>query len=109
MHGDLKQRALERASDIAGGVERLSHRLGIDRHALELWLTGRATPPEAVFLRVVDLVLEDDLARAAQDRRKNAVQRTLFGAWCATPQARALKHQNAETAEDDGSGQLGLS
>jgi hypothetical protein len=74
-----------------------------------LWLTGRATPPEAVFLRVVDLVLEDDIARAAMDRRKNAVQRTLFGAWRVTPQARALKHQNAETVEDDGCSQLGLS
>jgi hypothetical protein len=34
-----------------------------------LWLSGRATVPESVFLVAVDIVMRDDLARAAQDRR----------------------------------------
>jgi hypothetical protein len=41
----------------------------VEPHALELWLSGRATVPEWVFLVAVDLVVRDDLARAAQDRR----------------------------------------
>lgn len=85
MDGDLKRSVLERASEIAGGAERLSMRLGIDQHALDLWLSGRGTPPERIFLSLVDVVLEDDLARAAQDRRKNAIQRTLFGHWHGAP------------------------
>lgn len=81
MDDELKARLLRRACDIAGGRERLATRLGVEVHALEFWMSGRATPPERVFLGVVDMVLEDDLARAAQDRRKNAVQRSVFGPW----------------------------
>lgn len=81
MNGDLKRRLLERACEIAGGSERLSRQLGVEQHTLEFWLSGRATPPERVFLSVVDLILDDDIARAAQDRRKDVVQRSVFGRW----------------------------
>lgn len=81
MDGELKARLLRRACDIVGGRERLAGRLGVEVHALEFWMSGRATPPERVFLSVVDMVLEDDIARATQDRRRNAVQRSVFGAW----------------------------
>ena len=81
MDGELKARLLRRACDIAGGRERLATRLDVEVHALEFWMSGRATPPERVFLGVVDIVLEDDIARSKQDRRKNAVQRSVFGAW----------------------------
>jgi hypothetical protein len=79
MDGDLKQKVLKRACEIAGGAERLSERLDVDRHSLEFWLSGRATAPEYVFLTVVDIVLDDDIARAAQDRRRNVIQRQVFG------------------------------
>ena len=78
-NGDLKHNVLKRACDIAGGPDRLSERLDVDRHALEFWLSGRATPPERVFLAAVDILLDDDIARAGQDRRKNVVQRQVFG------------------------------
>jgi hypothetical protein len=81
MDGELKARLLRRACEIAGGRDRLAARLDVEVHAIEFWLSGRATPPERVFLSVVDLVLEDDIARAGQDRRKNAVQRSVFGSW----------------------------
>lgn len=77
----LKHKLVMRACEIAGSRERLASRLDVEIHSLEFWLSGRATPPERVFLRVVDLVLEDDMARAVQDRRKNAVQRSVFGSW----------------------------
>ena len=79
MDKELKARLMRRACDIVGGRERLANRLGVDAHSLEFWLSGRATPPERVFLSVVDVVLEDDVARAAQDRRKNVAERALFG------------------------------
>jgi DNA-binding transcriptional regulator YdaS (Cro superfamily) len=81
MDRELKARLMRRACDIVGGRERLAKRLGVEAHALEFWLSGRATPPERVFMSVVDLVLEDDIARAAQDRRHNVVQRSVFGPW----------------------------
>jgi DNA-binding transcriptional regulator YdaS (Cro superfamily) len=75
MNAQLKARLIGRACDIAGGREQLATRLGVEAHALEFWLSGRATPPERVFLTAVDLVLEDDIARAAHDRRKDFVRR----------------------------------
>jgi DNA-binding transcriptional regulator YdaS (Cro superfamily) len=76
---ELKAKLLRRACDIVGTRERLAAILGVEMHSLEFWMSGRATPPERIFMSVVDLVLEDDIARAAQDRRKNAVQRSVFG------------------------------
>ena len=79
MDDHLKRRVLQRACEIAGSAAKLAERLDVEHHALEFWLSGRARPPERVFLAVVDIVLEDDLARASQDRRRNVVQRRFFG------------------------------
>lgn len=76
---ELSRKLLQRACEVAGGAERLSERLEVDRHALEFWASGRATPPEHIIFAAIDLVLDDDIARAAQDRRKNVVQRAIFG------------------------------
>jgi hypothetical protein len=66
---ELRMTVLRRAAQIAGGSAALRERLNVEDHALELWLSGRATVPESVFLLAVDLVVRDDIARAAQDRR----------------------------------------
>lgn len=65
----LQQRLLKRAIEIAGGARPLCARLGANDHSLQLWIQGRAQIPERVFLAAADLVLDDDIARAAQDRR----------------------------------------
>ena len=69
MDRELRVTVLRRAADIAGGSPVLRQRLNVEQHSLELWLSGRATVPEWVFLLAVDLVVRDDIARAAQDRR----------------------------------------
>jgi DNA-binding transcriptional regulator YdaS (Cro superfamily) len=66
----LKRRLLERALEIVGDRDALAELLDVEPHALELWLTGRATLPERVFVMAMDVVLRDDIARAAQDRRR---------------------------------------
>ena len=70
MNQDLHRKLLERAIEIAGGKAPLCLRLGVERHSLEFWLAGRATPPDDVFFAATDLVLQDDVSRASQDRRK---------------------------------------
>ena len=65
----LQPKLLARALEIAGGPVRLRERLGVAEHSLMLWMRDRAVMPMDVFLAVVDIVLEDDLARKAQDRR----------------------------------------
>ena len=79
MDRELKARLMRRACDIVGGRERLAARLDVELHSLEFWLAGRATPPDRIFMAVVDLVLEDDIARARQDRRQDAAQRVVVG------------------------------
>jgi len=69
MDRELRVTVLRRAADITGGSSALQQRLNVEPHALELWLSGRATVPEWVFMLAVDLVVRDDIARAAQDRR----------------------------------------
>jgi hypothetical protein len=69
MDRQLRLSVLRRAADIAGGTAQLRSLLGVEQHALDLWLAGRATLPESVFLLAVDVILRDDVARAAQDRR----------------------------------------
>jgi DNA-binding transcriptional regulator YdaS (Cro superfamily) len=70
MDHDIQARVLRRAVAIAGSENRLCHMLGVQPHALVMWLSGKALPPDRVLSFAVDLVLDDDLARAAQDRRK---------------------------------------
>jgi hypothetical protein len=65
----LQGKLLGRAAEICGGWSALCVRLGVEGHSLKLWVDGKARLPERVFLKAADIVLEDDIARAAQDRR----------------------------------------
>jgi len=65
----LQPKLLARAVEIAGSEGMLCTLLGVDPHRLRLWLSGRATTPADELHQVIDLILQDDIARAAQDRR----------------------------------------
>lgn len=67
---ELQPKLFKRAVEIAGDAQKLCTRLHIDAHALQLWMDGRATPPSWLLHAVIDLIVDDDLARAAQDRRQ---------------------------------------
>lgn len=58
----LQALALRRAQEIVGGIDMLEARLDISRSTLSLWMQGKARVPETVFLRVVDLISEAELA-----------------------------------------------
>jgi hypothetical protein len=60
---------LKRAIEICGGWSALCARLGVSEHRLGAWLEGSARLPQQVFLKLADIVLADDIAWAAQDRR----------------------------------------
>ena len=61
---------LKRATEICGSRDALSAYLGVSDERVKLWIDAKARLPDQVFLRVADLVLEDDIARAEQDRRR---------------------------------------
>jgi hypothetical protein len=67
---ELQPKLFKRAVEIAGDAQKLGNKLHVDPHSLHLWLEGRATAPGWVLQLVIDLIVDDDLARAAQDRRQ---------------------------------------
>jgi hypothetical protein len=55
---EARRRLLEQAATRLGGVEQLEKKLGVSRGAMKLYLDGAAAVPDALFLRLVDLLSE---------------------------------------------------
>ena len=53
-------RTLAVAAKILGSQEALHRHLSVTRAELGSWMKGRSDPPAEVFLRVVDVVLDDN-------------------------------------------------
>jgi len=51
-------KCLHEACIILGGEHKLAEYLGVPVAEVEAWLNGRAIPPDAIFLRCIDLVGE---------------------------------------------------
>jgi hypothetical protein len=68
---NFQGRMLKRAAEICGGDSVLCAKLGVSAFKLRAWIEGNSELPDNVFLIAADIVLEDDIARAAQDRRTN--------------------------------------
>ena len=49
-------RTLHDACVIIGGEQKLAEYLGVEVREIERWLAGFGRPPDAVFLRCVDLI-----------------------------------------------------
>lgn len=52
-------RAVRKAAELAGGREKLSRMLQVPVAEIEKWLADKGKPPREVFLRVVDLIIDD--------------------------------------------------
>jgi hypothetical protein len=52
-------RALQKAAELAGGRKRLAERLGVKGAEIEKWLAGKEALPRDLFLRVVDLIIDE--------------------------------------------------
>jgi hypothetical protein len=53
-------RAVERAVEIAGGVNALAGALGLSRVLVRACITGSHETPTSVFLKVVDYLMDQD-------------------------------------------------
>ena len=51
---------LERAAELVGGREQLRRYLDVTAVQLGLWMQGRSSPPDTVFLRLADLLADKD-------------------------------------------------
>jgi hypothetical protein len=55
---DTRRQLLEQAATRLGGVENLAKQLGVTQRAIKLYLSGSASLPDGLFLRLVDLLSE---------------------------------------------------
>lgn len=59
MAGSVYSRAIRKAAELLGGRDRLAKVLLVPVAEIEEWIADKARPPREVFLRVVDIVLEE--------------------------------------------------
>jgi CheY-like chemotaxis protein len=91
MRNDLHIKALERASAVKGGIAKLAAYLAVSESTLALWMKGKATLPAAMFEKVLDVLLDGDMAALTGSGRTDV-----------KPAARVL------VVDDDPSGAYGL-
>lgn len=66
MSFSVYSRALSRAAELVGGREKLAKVLQVSTTDLDKWIADQAKPPREVFLRIVDLIL-DETRQAGDD------------------------------------------
>jgi hypothetical protein len=52
-------RTFLKAAELLGGPKKLARELRVPQADLEKWIAGTATPPLPVFLKAIDLVLDE--------------------------------------------------
>lgn len=58
---DVYVRTLGRAAALSGGTQALAKKLHVTPEQLDAWIAGAEHTPDSVFLRAVDLLMEDTL------------------------------------------------
>jgi len=60
-------RALQKAAELVGGRDELARILQVPAAELERWIVDEAKPSREIFLRVVDLILDETASGATDD------------------------------------------
>ena len=69
---DIHKRALRRAAEIVGGNEKLLIYLGISAEEAAAW-AGKRELPRDIFLRLVDIITEEEVRSVRALSRRKAV------------------------------------
>jgi len=67
MPTSVYSRTLQKAAETAGSQKKLARLLRVPLVDLEKWIAGKDEPPMAVFLKAVDLVLDDTTSPGASE------------------------------------------
>jgi hypothetical protein len=65
MVSSVYARTMHKAAEVAGGEKKLARYLRVPLADLQKWIAGKDTPPTPIFLKAVDLVLEETSPPAA--------------------------------------------
>ena len=79
MASSVYSRALSRAAELVGGREKLAKILQVPAAELDDWLTDRAKPPREIFLRIVDLILDETAPLEGRDGHEPPPSRDAAG------------------------------
>ena len=60
-------RALQKAAELVGGRDKLAEILHVPRTDIDRWIADQAKPPREIFLRIVDLILDETIPAADSD------------------------------------------
>jgi len=52
-------RAVRKAAELLGGRDKLARTLQVPVSEIEKWITEQKKPPREIFLRVVDVIIDD--------------------------------------------------
>ncbi|HEY7664558.1 MAG TPA: hypothetical protein VH934_15675 [Xanthobacteraceae bacterium] len=67
MPTSVYSRTLQKAAESAGGAKKLARILRVPLVDLEKWIADKDEPPMAVFLKAVDLVLDETAPQGASE------------------------------------------
>lgn len=59
MATSIYSRALQKAAELLGGRARLCRHLQVPSEVLQEWIEDKAVPPQMIFLRAVDVILDE--------------------------------------------------
>jgi hypothetical protein len=68
MKNDVYIRSFARAAELLGGVDKLAAHLNVSQSHVRWWIKGLDKPPMDLFLRVVDLVMDQKFGRQDESR-----------------------------------------
>jgi hypothetical protein len=57
----LYAECVTRAAELLGGLDRLARELYLTPRVLVRWIDGRSNPPTGIFLRLVDILLDENV------------------------------------------------
>ena len=67
MAASVYSRTLQKAAELFGGRKALCRHLNVPQADLQRWIDDKAVPPIGVFLRAVDLLIEETPAPPGHD------------------------------------------
>jgi len=72
-------RALRKAAELLGGRERLAKALQVPAAEIDKWIADEGKPPRDIFLRIVDLILDESRAGSGSDPQEPPPPRDAAG------------------------------
>jgi hypothetical protein len=72
-------RALKKAAELLGGREQLAKVLQVPSTEIDKWIADQGKPPREVFLRIVDLILDESRPGANDEPQEPTPPRDAAG------------------------------